>query len=117
MLNSPVFSANRRPVERIESVDVQVIGSSSAMTTVKFIANRADLLVHVESRAAGRSEQGFRREMSLCNFSAPFSCVEMPQHCEGTLACTHLAVTQALSLHLHLSIHSTPRLHLLSYFS
>ena len=112
MFNRPVLPTNRRPVERIERVNLQVVRCASTSATVHLITRCGNMLIKVESRAACRSEHGLRRELCRSHISAPFGRKEMSQHSESTVACTHLTVTQTLSVHL-LAIHSSPALHLL----
>ena len=63
VLDRPVFSAYRRPVERI---NVQVAISVTSMAAIRFIPHRTSLLlVEVESGAASWSKHGLRRELRL----------------------------------------------------
>ena len=112
VFNSPVLPANRRPVERIERVNLQVVRRASTSAAVHFITRCGNMLIKVESRAACRSEHSLWRELCRSHISALFGRKEMSQYSESAMACTHLTVTQALSVHL-LAIHSSPALHLL----
>ena len=112
VFNSPVLSSDRRPVERIERVNLQVVRCASTSAAVHLITRCGNMLIKVESRAACRSKHGLWRELCRSHISALFCRKEMSQHSESAVACTHLTVTQALSVHL-LAIHSSPTLHLL----